>query len=311
MIHDLPFSPPPVIWWDGRLVPWNEALVHVSLLQWSGVGSVFEGLRAYHDPAARTTHVFGLDAHLRRLERSMRLVGLHGHSAATLRQAVIDTVAAGKLTCDQYIRVFAWFEDGSSYTARQTTHAFVMSRAFASQLGRDDVSWTAGVSSWRRIEPGGMPIRTKAVANYMNGRLAGCEGEQRGFALPIQLNSAGAVAEGPRECVFLVRDGALVTPLLSDGVLDSITRRAVLAIAAHLDVPAVERTVQRGELTEADELFTCATMSEIVPVVSVDGVPLGDGRPGPLTRRIRQTYREVVYGKTPVLAEQRTAVGCP
>lgn len=306
----VPFEAPRFIWWDGRIHAWDDASVHVSRLQWSALGAPFEAMRAYFDPASSTSFVFGLDAHLRRMAHSMRVMEIREPSIETLREATLEVLRRNGARADEYIRIFAWFEDGAAYTTEQPTHAFVLSRTFPSRLA-EDFSWTASVVSWRRLDETTVPVRVKAAANYQNSRLAALEALRNGYDFGVLLNARGEVTEGPRECIFLVLDGVLVTPPLSAPVLDSITRRAVLRIATHLGIPVVERVVLRGELYEATEMLACSTASEIVPVVSVDKVVLGTGRPGPVTTRIRELFREVVYGRVELLADLRTAVSKP
>ncbi|MCC6812283.1 MAG: aminotransferase class IV [Deltaproteobacteria bacterium] len=298
---------PSHLWWDGRLVPWNEATTHVANIQWAALGSVFEGLRAYYNQEQKKTYLFGLDPHLERLRLSMRVMGMKGPPTDVVREAVTSTLRKVDLRADTYVRIFAWFDNGNVYTLEQPTHMFIIAAPMPSELDRP-VEWSANVSTWHQLDERTMPPRVKAVANYHKSRLAGVEAERLGFDFPILLNLRGEVSEGPRESLFLVRGGMLITPELSSGILDSITRRTVLLLARELGVVCQERAVQRSELYEADEMFACGTKSEIVPVISADGLSVGQGGVGPVTRKLRQLYRQVVYGEVPLCNDLRTVI---
>jgi branched-chain amino acid aminotransferase len=153
------------------------------------------------------------------------------------------------------------------------------------------------VSSWRRNADDASPPRIKASANYLNSRLAGLEAKRVGADGAIILNRDGSVSEGSGGCLFIAREGVLVTPPVTAGILESITRRSLLAIASDIGLQAVERDVGRTELYLAEEGFYCGTGQEIVPMLSVDGKPLGRGEPGPLTRRLQGAYDEIVRGR--------------
>jgi branched-chain amino acid aminotransferase len=153
------------------------------------------------------------------------------------------------------------------------------------------------VSSWRRNADDASPPRIKATANYLNSRLAGIEARRSGFDGAIILNRDGSVSEGPGGCLFMVRDGVLVTPPVSAGILESITRDALLVLGREAGIHACERDVGRTELYLADELFYCGTGQELVPILSVDRKRVGGGGIGPVTRSLQQQYDAVVRGQ--------------
>lgn len=154
-----------------------------------------------------------------------------------------------------------------------------------------------------------MPMRVKANANYQNGRLAVHEAKANGYGAGILLNSAGKVAEGPGMCLFMVRGGVAVTPSITSGILESITRDAVIRLLREeLGVTVEEREVDRSELYAADEVFFCGTAWEVTPVTSVDRLPVGDGAVGALTRRLQSLYFAVAKGESALHPEWRTPV---
>ena len=154
------------------------------------------------------------------------------------------------------------------------------------------------MSSWQRINDAAMPPRVKAFSNYHNGRLAMMEARENGHDWPILLNERHKVSEGPGACIALVRDGTVVTPSLTSGVLESITRDTVLRLLDESGTPVVEREVDRSELYLADELYFMGTGWEILPITSVDGLPVGGGRPGPVTQRLAAEYARLVRGRS-------------
>jgi branched-chain amino acid aminotransferase len=168
----------------------------------------------------------------------------------------------------------------------------------------------ARVSSWRRISDDIMPPRVKNISNYRNGQLAAMEAQLDGYDQAILLNVQGKVAEAPGACLMLVRDGKLVTPDITQSILESITRDTLLRLARdELGLVIEERPVDRTELYVADEVFLCGTAAEITPIGEIDRYPIGDGHPGPVTRALERLYHDIVRGIDPRRAEWRTPVG--
>jgi branched-chain amino acid aminotransferase len=226
-----------------------------------------------------------------------------------LREAVRALVRANQLADDVYIRPFAYSEAatfGGAPDARATV--LINTTDWRSNLKSDRVAH-AMVSSWTRISDNVMPPRVKASSNYLNSRYASEEARRNGYDAAVILNANGKVAEGPGACLILARRGQLITPSVTSGILESITRETIIRIARerlHLDV--AEREVDRTELYVADEAFFCGTGIEVMPVVSVDRLQLGDGRIGPITQQIVECYHDFVRGIDPAYPEWRTAV---
>jgi len=167
----------------------------------------------------------------------------------------------------------------------------------------------ASISSWRRISDDSMPPRIKAGANYHNSRLAHHEAVRNGYDTTLLLNQRGSVSEAPGSCVVMVRDGALITPPGTSGVLEGITVATVAELAqTELAIPMERREIDRTELYVAQEVFLSGTLAEIQPVTSIDGIEVGDGRPGPLTRRLQELYDAAVRGRSSAYRHWSTPV---
>jgi branched-chain amino acid aminotransferase len=304
---------PEFLWINGERKPWNEATVHVSELGWSTIGAVFEGIRGYWNPDQEELHVFRLREHLERLSRSMKLVHLPmDHTIPELVEAITGLLKANDARRDTYIYPLAYMRD--SYTTRYdslevSTSLQILTRPMPSHLGTGK-TLTARLSSWRRISEDVMPPRVKNLSNYRNGQLARQEVMQDGYDTAIIMNSAGKVSEAPGACVMHVRDGKLITPDLTSGILESITRDALITLAREsLGIPVEERTVDRTELYVADEVFLCGTAAEVSPVISVDKYTVGFGKIGPVTRELENLFEKVLRGRESSYAGWRTPVG--
>ncbi len=301
---------PAYVWHDGKLVPWAEATVHVTWLGPAGVSSVFEGIRGYWNTAQKRLYIFQLDAHLARFAQSIRLIRMTlPFTRDELREAVCALVRANEIANDVYIRPFAYSEAGTFGGAPDARALILISTNNWNSKLHEARGSHAMVSSWLRIADTVMPPRIKASSNYLNSRYASEEAHRNGYDSAIIMNSYGKVAEGPGACVMLVRDRKLVTPSVTSGILESITRQVILQLARErLGLEVVEREVDRTELYVADEIFFCGTGAEIAPVISVDRLPVGDGELGPCTRQLIDCYHDLVRGVDASHPEWRTAV---
>ena len=292
---------PAFLWLDDRLVPWKDATVHINAVGHASVSAVFEGIKAYASQRDGQLYVFRLQEHLRRLHDSARIVRLDvPWSVESLSGAVIDTLRANECHEDTYIRPWC-FAKGivreqivPAHTPASTAIDIWPFRS--GMLSERGVA--VGISSWRRIDDMAMPPRVKAFSNYHNSRFAVIEAKRAGFDWPIFLNGHGKVTEGPGACVFMLREGRLVTPSISCGVLESITRATLLQLAAEvLHMEVVEREIDRSELYVADELFFAGTGWEVLPIVELDGLAIGGGRMGRVTRELDALYHAAVRGE--------------
>jgi branched-chain amino acid aminotransferase len=302
---------PEIVWWNGERRPWEECTIHVTELGWSTIGAVFEGIRAYTG-ADDQLYIFRLREHLERLERSMRLVRFTlEYDLAELTDAITDLLRANDIREDTYIRPLAYAAETSGKRFAQLgqeTALLINTSPMASHL-KSGMAQTAKVSSWRRISEDVMPPRIKNLSNYRNSQLAGTEARQDGYDTAILLNNLGKVAEAPGACVMLVSGNRVITPDVGSGILESITRDALIVLAREvLGLEVVERQVDRTELYLADEVFTCGTAAEVSPVVAIDKYTIGDGEIGPVTRALESAFDDVLRGRDARYAHWRTPV---
>jgi branched-chain amino acid aminotransferase len=294
---------PRFTWMDGQLLPWAESRLHVNTdCVLRGI-NVFEGVRAYRSPTGNELLLFRLADHLDRLfGTSMRVLRMTiPYTAAHLTAAVTDLLQANDVPEDTHIRIVVYFGEGPEGTFRPEdifTGCFILALP-RPQHARLREGIRCSVSAWRRISDNSTPARVKAGANYLNSRYATTDARLKGFDLPILLNERGQVAEGPGQCLFLVRDGVLITPQVTESILEGITRDTVLALARARDIPTQERAVDASELYVADEVFFAGTAAEVQPISAVDHYLVADGRMGPVTGQLQAEYLAIARGERP------------
>jgi len=293
----MPITEVDKIWMNGELVPWGEAKVHVLSHALHYGSGVFEGIRCYD--TVRGSAVFRLREHLRRLERSAKLY--HMPVPYSLEELVLATHqvirANGLEAC--YIRplVFRGYGEMGIFPMNAPVDAIIAVWPWGAYLGEEGVTHgiRAKVSSIQALDHTSLARAAKASGHYLNSILAKVEVTSCGYDEAIMLNEHGHVAEGSGENIFAVRDGVLMTPLTSDGILEGITRDSVMRIAGSMGVEVRERTLTRSDIVLADELFFTGTAAEIVPIREVDDHFIGE--PGPLTRRIQEKFHATVEGR--------------
>lgn len=289
------------IWRDGELVDWGDATLHVMSHVVHYGSSVFEGIRCYEGPNGGA--VFRLREHMRRLVDSARIYRFPlRYSVEDLVQATVETIGANELN-ECYIRpvIVRTGEQMGFYPVGVPVECFIICWKWGTYLGQAALENGADVcvSSWRRAAPDTFPTMAKAGGNYMNSGLSKVEAKQDDYAEGIMLDSAGFVAEGSGENLFLVRDGVLYTPFISNGILQGITRDTVMTIARDFGLEVREAQLPREMLYVADEAFFCGTAAEITPIRSIDKIPVGEGRPGDVTKRIQAEFMGLVKGRIP------------
>jgi branched-chain amino acid aminotransferase len=284
---------------DGAMVDWDQANVHVLTHTLHYGSGMFEGIRAYGTP--RGPAIFRLDDHLARLYRTASILLTEiPFSQTALRDAARNLVLDNSLT-DCYIRplVFRGFGEMGLNLAITPVRVAMIAWPWGAYLGAEGLEKgiRVTVSSWRRQDPNVMPPAAKGTGQYLNSVLAKTEAMRAGFDEALMLNLEGYVAEGSGENIFVVRDGMLLTPPESAGVLVGITRATVSQIARDLGYSVCERNLVRSDIYTADELFFCGTGAEITPIREVDNRRVGDGTPGQITKRIQETFFGAVTGK--------------
>lgn len=282
---------------NGELVHFNQATTHVMTSGTRYGLNAFEGLRGYYSEPGGVMNVFRLPDHLRRLWQSMKILRFEPSFAAEdIVQSLVTLMASGVVRETCHIRIAAYLEGFGDHTDTSPISYFV----YAAPLPRS-ANVVSGircqVSSWTRISDGSMPPRAKTGANYVNLRLARLQAKQDGYDDAILLNADGSVSEGPGAAIFLVRDGRLITPHVTSGILEGITRQTIITLAQDDGLSVEERSVDRTEIYLADELFFAGTASEIVPILSVDGLVVGSGNVGQITAGLQADYFDLVGGK--------------
>jgi branched-chain amino acid aminotransferase len=295
----MPITEAETIWMNGELVPWAEARVHVLTHGLHYGSGVFEGVRAYETP--RGPAVFRLRDHIDRLFNSARVYMIDiPYSVEELVAATKEVVRSNRLT-SCYIRPIAFLGYGEMGLNPLPCSVDVAIAAWpwGTYLGDEGVAngVTVKISSWQRHDPNAVPPAAKATGMYLNSSMAKVEALKAGYDEAIMLNPQGFVSECTGENLFVVRRGRIVTPPASAGALEGITKDSVMTIAADLGHSVVEENVLRSDLYTADEVFLTGTAAEVVPIKAVDDRPVGEGKPGPVTRAVQEAYFAAVRGE--------------
>ena len=291
-----------VIWMNGRMVPWEQATVHVMAHALHYGSSVFEGIRVYKTPDG--PRVFRLTDHIQRLFNSAKIYRMPiPYGLDELVSVCKEVVLANKLLNGAYIRPIALRGYGDVGLAPKPDHPVDVAVAaweWGAYLGADGLEQGVDVcvSSWQRVAPNTVPALAKAGGNYLSSQLISTEAKRLGFAEGIALSTDGTVSEGAGENLFLLRDGRLMTPPSTSSILTGITRDTVLRLATRLGIAVSEQSIPREMLYLADELFFTGTAAEITPVRSVDRIQIGAGRRGPITKKLQDAFFGLFNGST-------------
>lgn len=302
---------PKFLWHNGELVKWEDATIHLTDLAWGAVGAVFEGIRAYRAEDGSGVNVFRLPEHMRRLQESSRMVRLPlPWDEDELVGFVTDLVTANEIDDDTYIfpLVYSGGDPANrSDPASLEAAMYITTRPNPTHLGTDKVV-RAKVSSWTRISDNVLPPRIKNISNYRNGHLALHEVKLDGYDAALLLNPQGKLAEAPGACVMLVKNGKVITPDTASGILESITRDAIMTMARDMGIEVIERTVDRTELYTADEVFLCGTAFEMTVIGEVDRYTVGNGGIGPITSQIERDLLATFRGTNQKYAHWLTSI---
>ncbi|MGI9667340.1 MAG: branched-chain amino acid transaminase [Acidimicrobiia bacterium] len=292
-------NPTEHIWMDGKLVPWDDATVHVLVHGLHYGTGAFEGIRAYDTPNGPA--VFRLTDHMERLRRSTKALGI------PFEYEVPELVEAAKLTISEnglrsgYIRPVTFYGTGSMglNPAGASVHMVIAAWEWGAYLGEEGVQngIRVAVSSWRRIGQNAFMPDAKGTGGYMNSVLAKTAAINAGYDEALLLNTDGLIAEGSGENLFMVRNGVLHTPPTSAGALDGLTRDSVYTLLVEDGYTIKESQITRTDLYYADEVFFTGTAAEVTPVREIDDRDVGDGKPGPVTRRAQELYMGTVKGE--------------
>lgn len=284
-----------LIWIGGEILHVNDAKVNV-LSPTSQFGlNVFEGIPCYWNEEKQQLYAFRLDDHYRRLKRSQRLLQLDNkYSIDEMKEAFFDVIKANDYRENLSVRQTLFIDGFGSWGAEETVNMFVapIPRANTS-FEYNKKGLRCCISSWRRINDTTLSPKIKCGANYINSRMAQREALRNGYDTAIFLNDAGKIAEGPGSCLFIVRDGKLITPQITDSVLESITRDTIIILAKEMGIDVEERSVDRTELYMCDEAFLCGSAMELTSIISVDGYVINNTC---ITENIHTKYLQVAVG---------------
>jgi branched-chain amino acid aminotransferase len=290
-----------LIWHNGELVAWEDAKVHVLTHGLHYGTGVFEGERAYETPHG--TAIFRHRDHLARLFKSAELYYMPlPYTLEELRSATHELIAANGLT-ECYIRPIAYRGYGQMglYPLDCNVEVSIAAWPWGAYLGEQSKlhGIRAKVSSWRRISHDSLIPHAKASGQYLNSVLAKVEASKAGYEEAILLDSHGFVCEGSGENIYVVREGKILTPPQTAGILDGINRRSLLQIAHDLGLDVIERDLARAELYLADEVFLSGTAAELCAVREIDDHVIGAGEPGPITRELQRVFDDALHGRDP------------
>jgi branched-chain amino acid aminotransferase len=304
------FTKAEYIWMNGKLLRWDEAQVHVTAHALHYGTGVFEGMRCYDTPVGPA--IFRLDAHMKRLAASASYYELAlPYTFEELCAASLEVIRANRYE-SAYLRPLAFF-DSNSFSVWpkdcpvSVTIVAVPGRQYIQGGPESGVRVT--VSTVRRIDASTLPPFVKACGHYTNSVRAVQEAIRRGYDEAILLNNKNEVSEGSGANLFMVKNGTLITNDLDASILAGITRDSVIQIARDLNIPFALRPMLLTDVEMADELFFAGTAVEITPIKEVDGRKLGDGKPGPITRRLQETFFEAVHGRLPQYRQWLSPIG--
>ncbi|HEX7348141.1 MAG TPA: branched-chain amino acid transaminase [Rhodanobacteraceae bacterium] len=290
---------PEWVWHNGKLVPWQDATVHVMSHSLQYGSAVFEGIRCYKTPKGGA--IFRLAAHMKRFYNSARIYDMPMPFPVEVTTAACHEILKKNGFDQAYIRPCAYRGlGGFGISADCPVGITIAGWPMGPYLGAGALTKgiTACVSSWQRFAPNTIPSGAKAAGNYLSGQLIAREARKRGFGEGIALASTGLISEGAGENVFLVMDGALHTAPVSASLLNGITRDSIITLARANGISVVERELPREYLYLADEIFMCGTAAEVTPIREIDSKQVGAGEAGPITRKLQDLFFGLFDGRT-------------
>ncbi len=289
------------IWMNGEFVGWDEAKVHVLTHTLHYGNGVFEGTRAYK--TNKGLAIFRLKDHTKRLLNSAKITAIKSpYTLEELMDAQIELLRTNQFDGNVYIRPLIYLGYGvmGLYHVNAPVEVAIAAWKWGAYLGDEGLEngIRVKISSFARNSVKSTMGKAKAVANYLNSQMAKYEAVIAGYEEALLLDEEGFVAEGSGECIFIVRDGVLISPP-NDNSLESITQDTVLRLAKDKKIPIERRRITRDEVYIADEAFFTGTAAEVTPIKEVDGRIIGNGKRGEMTKMLQEAYFDVVYGKNP------------
>ena len=300
-----------LIWLNGKVMPLSQANLNVLSPSFQFGANVFEGIRAYWDSDKEQLYVFRLDDHYNRLLQSIRLFKMNNpYTVEDLKNAMLQVVRDSEYKCDIAIRQTVFVDGFGSWFSTEPIGMFVAPIAKSRKNNPIEKGERVCISSWERISERDMSPRVKVGANYINSRMAKIEASEKGYDSALFLNMEGFVSEGTGSCFFMIKNNTLVTPRLSDSILESITRDTVIQLAKNeLNIEVVERRISRTELYTCDEAFFCGSAVEITPITEIDGYTIdGTLKKDSITNTIHKLYIDIATGKNSKYTEWLTPI---
>ncbi len=287
------------IWMNGKLVPFKDAKVHVLTHALHYSTAIFEGIRCYNTP--KGSAIFRLPEHVDRLFNSAKMYSMKmQYSKKQVSDAIINTVKASKLK-ECYIRPLAYYGYGEMGLTPTKNKVDLSIACWEWKMGESKAGKFSGakckISSWIKIDSRAQPMKAKAASNYANAALARVEALEDGYDEAIMLNSQGKISEGSAENIFIVKDAQIITPPLTAGILEGITRDSVIQLIEEHGGYVIEKDLDREDLYSADEVFMTGTAAEVKSVNQIDRVRIGDGKVGKVTKALQKSFNNVVMGK--------------
>jgi branched-chain amino acid aminotransferase len=294
---------------EGEFVPLEQAKIGVATHAFNYGTACFGGIRGYWNERREQLYVFRLDRHFNRFLDSCKLLNIVlPYDVPALSEIVLELLRREKYRTDAYIRPLAYkaTEDITPRLHDLDDEFTCFTRPLGDYI---KLEVRVCVSSWRRIDDNSIPARGKITGAYVNSAFSRSEAYWNGYDEAIALNQDGHVSEGSAENLFLVRHGMLITPPRSENILEGITRATLMLLAEkELGVPVAERAIDRSELYVAEEAFFCGTGAQVSAIVEIDHRPIGDGHPGPLTKKLQELYFNIVRGNNPKYRDWLTPV---
>ncbi len=299
-----------IAYFEGEYVPLRDAKVSIMTHAFMYGTATFEGIRGYWNPVQETLHVLFVREHLARIRNSAKMLLMDNiPSVDELEEIVLETVRRNQFREDVYIRP-SFYKSTLAIGVRlhHLDHQlYVITSPFGNYIDIDK-GVRVMTSTWRRNADEALPARGKIVGGYVNMAFQKSEAELNGFDEALVMTPDGHASEASAANLFMVRDGVVITPPVSDDILEGVTRKAVLTLAADLGIPTEVRSVDRSELYVCDEVFLCGTGVQVSPVVEIDHRAVGTGAIGPISRAISDHYFKAVRGNDPRYAGWLTAV---
>jgi branched-chain amino acid aminotransferase len=295
----------------GQIVPIEEARISVRTSAFNYGTGCYEGIRAYWNDEQKQLFIFRGLAHFQRLLRSCRILMITlPFDAEQLLEVARQILEKSGFQTNTYVRPIAYkaTEGIGTWLHDMEDDVTIFAQPMGKYIDADD-GVKAGTVAWRRIDDLSIPARAKITGSYVNSALAKTEAHLNGYDEAIVLTQDGHVSEGSAENIFIVKNGRLITPPVTDNILEGVTRSSLMQIAAErMGVETSERSIDRTELYLADEAFFCGTSAEVSPIIEADHRPIANGKVGPITSKLRLLFMEVVQGRDERYGEWLTPV---